>query len=94
MGDAPKAQCVTCHNGAYKPLYGAQMAKDFPALWGRADWNGAPFPGLGGASRQGAADSTAMAAPAAPAPAPAAAAPQRSSARPVPGGSAVGGGVI
>ncbi len=91
MGDAPKAQCVTCHNGAYKPLYGAQMAKDFPALWGRADWNGAPFPGLGGAAREGAADSTAMAAPAAPAPA--AAAPQRSSARPVPAGSAVGGGV-
>jgi photosynthetic reaction center cytochrome c subunit len=46
MGDAPKAQCLTCHNGAYKPLYGAQMAKDYPAMWGRADWNGAPFPGL------------------------------------------------
>jgi photosynthetic reaction center cytochrome c subunit len=46
MGDAPKAQCVTCHNGAYKPLYGAQMTKDFPALWGRTDWNGAPFPGI------------------------------------------------
>lgn len=46
MGDAPKAQCVTCHNGAYKPLYGAQMAKDYPAMWGRADWNGTPFPGL------------------------------------------------
>jgi photosynthetic reaction center cytochrome c subunit len=46
MGDAPKAQCVTCHNGAYKPLYGAQMAKDFPALWGRSDWNGTPFPSL------------------------------------------------
>lgn len=46
MGDAPKAQCVTCHNGAYKPLYGAQMTKDFPALWGRADWNGTPFPGI------------------------------------------------
>ena len=46
IGDAPKAQCVTCHNGAYKPLYGAQMAKDFPALWGRSDWNGTPFPSL------------------------------------------------
>jgi photosynthetic reaction center cytochrome c subunit len=44
MGDAPKAQCVTCHNGAYKPLYGYQMAKDYPALWGRTEWNGAPFP--------------------------------------------------
>ena len=47
QGDAPKAQCVTCHNGAYKPLYGAQMVKDYPALWGRAEWNGVPFQGLG-----------------------------------------------
>ena len=47
QGDAPKAQCVTCHNGAYKPLYGAQMVKDYPALWGRSDWNGVPFQGLG-----------------------------------------------
>jgi photosynthetic reaction center cytochrome c subunit len=46
MGDAPKAQCVTCHNGAYKPLYGAQMTKDFPALWGRTEWNGKPFPAI------------------------------------------------
>ncbi len=46
MGDAPKAQCITCHNGVYKPLYGAQMAQHYPALWGRADWNGAPFPGI------------------------------------------------
>lgn len=44
MGDAPKAQCSTCHNGAYKPLYGAQMARDYPAFWGRADWNGVQFP--------------------------------------------------
>ncbi len=48
MGDAPKAQCITCHNGAYKPLYGAQMAKDYPAMWGRAEWNGVPFPGIYG----------------------------------------------
>jgi photosynthetic reaction center cytochrome c subunit len=47
MGDAPKAQCVTCHNGNYKPLFGAKMVKDYPALWGRADWNGVPFPGVG-----------------------------------------------
>lgn len=47
MGDAPKAQCSTCHNGVYKPLFGAQMAKDYPAVWGRPMWNGAPFPGLG-----------------------------------------------
>ncbi|WP_373069685.1 photosynthetic reaction center cytochrome c subunit family protein, partial [Gemmatimonas sp.] len=47
QGDAPKAQCVTCHNGVYKPLYGAQMVKDYPALWGRPDWNGVPFKGVG-----------------------------------------------
>ncbi len=46
MGDGPKAQCSTCHNGVYKPLYGAQMAKDYPAVWGRTEWNGIAFPGL------------------------------------------------
>jgi photosynthetic reaction center cytochrome c subunit len=33
-GDAPKASCATCHQGAYKPLYGAAMAKDWPGLYG------------------------------------------------------------
>jgi photosynthetic reaction center cytochrome c subunit len=60
MGDAPKAQCSTCHQGVYKPLYGAQMAKDYPAVWGRPDWNGTPFPGLYPA--QAAVNSTAVAA--------------------------------
>ena len=32
LGDAPKLNCNTCHQGAYKPLYGAPMAKDFPEL--------------------------------------------------------------
>jgi photosynthetic reaction center cytochrome c subunit len=31
-GDGPKVSCATCHQGAYKPLYGASMLKDFPAL--------------------------------------------------------------
>jgi photosynthetic reaction center cytochrome c subunit len=31
-GDAPKVSCATCHQGAYKPLYGAAMAKDYPGL--------------------------------------------------------------
>jgi photosynthetic reaction center cytochrome c subunit len=31
-GDGPKLECATCHQGAYKPLYGAQMAKDYPGL--------------------------------------------------------------
>jgi photosynthetic reaction center cytochrome c subunit len=31
-GDVAKVNCGTCHQGAYKPLYGAQMAKDYPEL--------------------------------------------------------------
>ncbi|MBL8308630.1 MAG: photosynthetic reaction center cytochrome c subunit [Rubrivivax sp.] len=33
-GDAPKANCATCHQGAYKPLFGASMLKDHPELVG------------------------------------------------------------
>ena len=32
LGDVPKVDCATCHQGAFKPLYGAQMAKDYPEL--------------------------------------------------------------
>ena len=32
LGDVAKANCETCHQGAYKPLYGAPMARDFPEL--------------------------------------------------------------
>ena len=32
LGDVAKVNCGTCHQGAYKPLYGAAMAKDFPEL--------------------------------------------------------------
>ncbi len=31
-GDVAKVNCLTCHQGVNKPLYGAQMAKDYPAL--------------------------------------------------------------
>jgi photosynthetic reaction center cytochrome c subunit len=31
-GDAAKVNCATCHLGANKPLFGAQMAKYYPAL--------------------------------------------------------------
>jgi photosynthetic reaction center cytochrome c subunit len=31
-GDVAKVNCATCHQGAYKPLYGAAMAKHFPEL--------------------------------------------------------------
>jgi photosynthetic reaction center cytochrome c subunit len=34
LGDAPKANCATCHYGVNKPLYGAQMLSQFPSLAG------------------------------------------------------------
>jgi photosynthetic reaction center cytochrome c subunit len=39
LGDVAKINCATCHQGAYKPLNGAPMARDFPELMGPA---GAP----------------------------------------------------
>lgn len=33
-GDVAKANCTTCHQGVFKPLYGVSMAKDFPELGG------------------------------------------------------------
>lgn len=35
-GDVAKANCGTCHQGAFKPLYGQSMLKDFPFLTGPA----------------------------------------------------------
>ncbi len=32
LGDALKTNCKTCHQGAYKPLYGAQMLQYYPNL--------------------------------------------------------------
>ena len=31
-GDAPKANCATCHQGVFKPLYGASMLGEYPSL--------------------------------------------------------------
>jgi photosynthetic reaction center cytochrome c subunit len=31
-GDVPKANCATCHQGAYKPLYGADIVTGHPAM--------------------------------------------------------------
>jgi photosynthetic reaction center cytochrome c subunit len=31
-GDAPKLNCATCHNNAYKPLLGVSMLKDYTVL--------------------------------------------------------------
>jgi photosynthetic reaction center cytochrome c subunit len=36
LGDVYKVYCTTCHQGAYKPLYGAPMAQDYPALYAPA----------------------------------------------------------
>jgi photosynthetic reaction center cytochrome c subunit len=32
LGDVAKVNCGTCHQGVYKPLYGAPMAKNYPEL--------------------------------------------------------------
>jgi len=32
LGDPLKVNCTTCHQGAFKPLYGASMVKDYPEL--------------------------------------------------------------
>ena len=34
MGDSPKVNCATCHNGVFKPLFGVSMAVHFPELKG------------------------------------------------------------
>ena len=34
LGDAPKVSCATCHNGVFKPLFGAGMVASFPELRG------------------------------------------------------------
>jgi photosynthetic reaction center cytochrome c subunit len=32
LGDVAKLNCATCHQGAYKPVFGAPMIKDHPGL--------------------------------------------------------------
>lgn len=32
LGDVAKVDCQTCHQGVYKPMYGAPMLKDYPEL--------------------------------------------------------------
>ncbi len=32
MGDGPKLDCATCHQGVYKPMFGASMTQDYPPL--------------------------------------------------------------
>jgi photosynthetic reaction center cytochrome c subunit len=47
LGDVPKVACETCHQGAYKPLYGAQMLKDYPNLARESDGAKALLAGSG-----------------------------------------------
>jgi len=35
-GDVPKLNCATCHQGAYKPLYGTDILHGYPGLAGPA----------------------------------------------------------
>ncbi len=32
LGDNPKVNCTTCHQGLFKPLYGVSMVQTFPSL--------------------------------------------------------------
>lgn len=59
MGDPFKVSCATCHQGQNKPMGGAQMAKDYHALWGY------PSPAAQPAPAPAAAAPLAAAAPAA-----------------------------
>jgi photosynthetic reaction center cytochrome c subunit len=45
-GDVAKINCATCHQGAYKPLYGAQMAKHYPALLAKYEAPAASAPAM------------------------------------------------
>ncbi len=44
QGDVAKIDCATCHQGVYKPLFGAKMASQFPALEGVSMQQAAPKP--------------------------------------------------
>jgi photosynthetic reaction center cytochrome c subunit len=43
-GDVAKTNCATCHQGAYKPLYGAAMAKHYPGMQAPVKAPDAPAP--------------------------------------------------
>ncbi|MFO1194104.1 MAG: photosynthetic reaction center cytochrome PufC [Rhodoferax sp.] len=43
-GDVAKVNCATCHQGAFKPLYGAPLVKDHPELVAAAAPAPAPEP--------------------------------------------------
>jgi photosynthetic reaction center cytochrome c subunit len=70
LGDVAKVNCSTCHRGAYKPLFGVSMAKDYPELQGAKPMPAAAPAADGAAAPAGAAVPTTAAATA-PAAAPA-----------------------
>jgi photosynthetic reaction center cytochrome c subunit len=35
LGDPFKVNCKTCHQGVYRPLFGAKMARNYPELAGK-----------------------------------------------------------
>lgn len=37
LGDVAKVNCATCHQGAFKPLYGVSMVQDYPELASAGD---------------------------------------------------------
>ena len=43
LGDPYKVNCLTCHQGVSKPLYGVSMRKDHPQLWGPVNAKAAPM---------------------------------------------------
>ena len=57
-GDVAKINCATCHQGAYKPFYGASEVQSYPELKGPAPERQAslPQPGLRQAAVAGESD--------------------------------------
>lgn len=56
LGDAPKLNCATCHNGAPKPMLGADMVSLYPSLLAAGPANqqsAATWPTMGGAAPSG-----------------------------------------
>lgn len=43
-GDAPKANCKTCHQGVYKPLLGQNMVEKWPSLTAATPYTPPPAP--------------------------------------------------
>ena len=70
LGDAPKVNCTTCHQGVSKPFYGASMLEDYP-VWKAPGPSSAtePVDPMVPAAQQPAQEGEATSSSAAPAPA-------------------------